>query len=108
LGCDFFGKRGSASGCSDTIWLFVNCRARRPLLQKPKFIRIGQPPLRVEIHSEIAGVEFDECYRRSEVCSVTGVDVRFICLNDLRVNKAAAGRTKDLADLEALSDIETS
>src|SRR5437868_8524140 len=35
--------------------------ARRPLLEKPKFIRIGQPPVRVEIHSDIDGVSFDDC-----------------------------------------------
>jgi hypothetical protein len=28
--------------------------AQRPLLEKPKFIRIGEPPLRVEIHTSIA------------------------------------------------------
>jgi predicted nucleotidyltransferase len=76
--------------------------ARRPLLQKPKFIRIGQPPLRVEIHSEISGVKFENCYARAEISSVEGVEIRLIALKDLRVNKAAAGRTKDQADLESL------
>jgi hypothetical protein len=76
--------------------------ARRPLLQRPKFIRIGQTPIRVEIHSEIAGVEFDACFAKAEICSVRGIDVRFISLSDLRTNKAAAGRLKDQADLDAL------
>ena len=75
---------------------------RRPLLQKPKFIRIGQPPIRVENHSEISGVEFAECARRAEICSVQGIDVPLIRLSDLRRNKHAAGRAKDQADLEAL------
>jgi hypothetical protein len=78
--------------------------ARRPLLQKPKFIRIGQPPLRVEIHSEIAGVDFEACVSNAEHCQIQGVDIPFISLIDLRQNKRAAGRTKDLADLEALPD----
>jgi hypothetical protein len=30
--------------------------SRRPLLEKPNFIRIGQEPIRVEIHSDISGV----------------------------------------------------
>jgi hypothetical protein len=76
--------------------------ARRPLLRKPKFIRIGQPPIRVEIHSEIAGVDFDECFSKAEVCQIEGLDVPFIGLDELKRNKRAAGRTKDLADLEAL------
>jgi hypothetical protein len=76
--------------------------ARRPLLEKPKFLRIGQQPIRVEIHSDIAGVQFEDCFRRAEIISVEGVDVRFIGLQDLRKNNMAAGRTKDRADLEAL------
>jgi len=76
--------------------------ARRPLLQKPKFIRIGQQPIRVEIHSEISGVQFSECVKRAEICSVQGINVPLISLLDLRKNKHAAGRAKDQADLEAL------
>ena len=81
--------------------------ARRPLLRKPKFIRIGQPPVRVEIHSEIAGVNFESCIAHAELCRIEGVDVPFISLSDLRQNKRAAGRTKDLADLEALPEKPT-
>lgn len=77
--------------------------SKRPLLCKPKFIRIGNPPLRVEIHSELSGVSFDECFARSEVAVIEGVNVRFISLDDLVQNKRAAGRTKDLADIEVLS-----
>jgi hypothetical protein len=76
--------------------------ARRPLLDKRKFIRIGQQPVRVEIHSEISGVDFSQCFSRSEVCSIQGIEVRIISLSDLRKNKRAAGRIKDLADLESL------
>jgi predicted nucleotidyltransferase len=76
--------------------------AKRPLLEKPKFLRIGQPPLRVEIHSEISGVQFEDCYAHAETCSISGIDVRMIGLRDLRINKLAAGRKKDQADLESL------
>jgi hypothetical protein len=58
--------------------------AKRPLLQKPKFIRIGQPPVRVEIHSEISGVDFNHCFARAETCFIQGVEVRFISLDDLK------------------------
>jgi hypothetical protein len=79
--------------------------SQRPLLQKPKFIRIGEPPLRLEIHSEISGVEFDSCYARAQSTVLEGIEVRFIGLQDLRANKLAAGRTKDQADLEALPEV---
>jgi len=78
--------------------------AKRPLLTKPKFLRIGQQPIRVGIHSEIAGVDFDECVPRAASCRIQGVDVPFIGLRDLRRNKLAAGRAKDIADLEALPE----
>jgi len=78
--------------------------ARRPLLEKPKFIRIGQQPICVEIHSDIAGVDFQECLARSEACIVKGTPICFISLQDLKRNKQAAGRAKDLADIEGLPD----
>lgn len=82
--------------------------AHRPLLEKPKFLRIGQPPLRVEIHSHISGVQFEECFARASTCSVGGIEIRFISLRDLRQNKLSAGRTKDKADLESLPDDQES
>jgi hypothetical protein len=78
--------------------------SRRPLLEKPKFIRIGEAPLRVEIHTEITGVEFDESFARSEKATIQGIVVPFIGLSDLIRNKRAAGRLKDLADIDALPD----
>jgi predicted nucleotidyltransferase len=72
------------------------------LLEASKFIRIGQQPVRVEIHGEISGVAFSECYARAEKCSIGGIDVPMIALSDLRRNKLAAGRLKDRADVEAL------
>ena len=70
-------------------------------------IRIGQPPIRVEIHSQIAGVDFKTCFPNAKCCQIQGVDIPFISLDDLRQNKRAAGRTKDLADLEALPEKPT-
>ncbi len=35
-------------------------------LQKPKIIRMGSPPMRLEIPMSISGVEFDECYQAGE------------------------------------------
>ena len=78
--------------------------AHRPLLEETKFIRIGEQPVRVEIHGGISGVRFDECFARAKTCAIRGIDVPFISLPDLRRNKLAAGRAKDRADLESLPD----
>jgi hypothetical protein len=71
-------------------------------LQKNKIIRMGHPPMRLEISTGISGVEFDECYTGRIVDELDGVEISIISLPDLKANKKAAGRLKDLADLENL------
>ena len=65
-------------------------------------IRMGIPPLRIEIQTEISGVQFEECYARRLVEDLDGIPVPIICIDDLKRNKRAAGRHKDLADLDNL------
>jgi len=72
-------------------------------LQKPKIIRMGFPPMRLEITTSISGVEFDECYRTRITDKLDGVEVSLIDLEHLKQNRKASGRTKDIADLENLS-----
>ncbi len=65
-------------------------------------IRMGNPPLRLEVLTTIDGVEFSECYERRIVSDIADVPVSFIALEDLKRNKRAAGRPQDLSDLEEL------
>jgi predicted nucleotidyltransferase len=67
-----------------------------------QIIRMGVPPLRLEILTSISGVDFEECYARRELAKVEGIFVPVIRLEDLKRNKLASGRLKDLADLEDL------
>ena len=71
-------------------------------LEIDKVIRMGVPPVRIEVITGASGVNFSECYSRREVVEIDGVQVNFICLEDLKVNKKASGRHKDLEDLEHL------
>ena len=71
-------------------------------LQENKIIRMGYPPMRLEISTGISGVEFDECYASKTVDTIDDVEVNIIDLPHLKANKKAAGRLKDLADLENL------
>ena len=73
------------------------------LLQPGKIIRMGNPPFRLEVLTTISGVEFAECYAQRTVSEVDGLEVPFIRLDDLKANKKASGRLKDLADIEYLS-----
>ena len=72
-------------------------------LQKPKIIRMGFPPMRLKITTSISGVEFNECYHARIVDKFDGVEVNVIDLENLKKNKKASGRTKDIADFEQLS-----
>jgi len=71
-------------------------------LEKEKNIRMGNPPLRIEILTSIDGVEFTKCYRNKNTVTMDDIDVNFISLEDLKKNKRASGRHQDLADLENL------
>ena len=71
-------------------------------LDKDKKIRMGVPPVRIVIITGASGVDFEECYSRREVITVDDVPINFISLNDLKINKKAEGRYKDLDDLEHL------
>jgi len=65
-------------------------------------VRMGVPPIRIEILTSISGVEFDPCYGEKKMVQIEEVMVPAISLSRLRENKAASGRSKDLADLESL------
>ena len=71
-------------------------------LRQWQIIRLGVPPVRIEIATTISGVDFAECYARRVEDSLDGVPVTLIDLDHLKVNKKASGRHQDLADLEHL------
>ena len=71
-------------------------------LEKGKNIRMGAPPLRIEILTSIDGVEFPECYKNKNTLTIDDIEINFISLPDLKKNKKASGRLQDLADLENL------
>lgn len=72
-------------------------------LQSGNVIRMGHPPVRLEILTTIDGVDFKKAFARRCVDDIDGQTVNLISLKDLRINKRAAGRPKDLDDLEKLS-----
>ncbi len=67
-----------------------------------QIIRMGVAPLRIEILTSVSGVEFDKCYAARTMGLLDGVEIPIISLSDLKTNKRASGRHKDLSDLEHL------
>ncbi len=72
------------------------------LTQAGNVIRLGQSPLRIEIQTTISGVSFEDCYARRIATHLDGTPVTIISVEDLKINKLAAARLKDLNDLENL------
>ena len=76
-----------------------------------KFIRFGQPPVAVDILPSIDGVEFDQAWERrieGVVDKTSHLTAFFISKSDLIASKIAAGRLRDLADIEEIREAESS
>jgi hypothetical protein len=71
-------------------------------LEPARIIRMGVPPVRVEILTSISGVDFADCYIRRVKADLDGVPANVIDVTDLKRNKAASGRLKDRLDLQEL------
>ncbi|GHV21199.1 hypothetical protein AGMMS49959_09940 [Planctomycetales bacterium] len=64
--------------------------------------QIGVEPRRIDIITEISGVDFREAYPRALTTDLDGMKIKVLSLQDLLANKRACGRLQDLADVEML------
>ena len=55
-------------------------------LESGKIIRMGYPPIRIEVLTEISGVQFEECYSRCTETKINGIKTKIISLKDLLKN----------------------
>lgn len=65
-------------------------------------IQFGVPPTRIDLLTEVTGVAFDAAWASHVVQTASGLQIPFIGRDALLANKRATGRTRDLADVEAL------
>ena len=70
--------------------------------------QIGVAPRRIDIITAASGLQFDDAFPRSATVDIEGIEVHIPSVADLIINKRASGRTKDLADAEALENLESS
>ncbi len=66
---------------------------------------MGRPPSRIDILTTIDGLEFGPAWSRRIERDFGGVACSVIALEDLIVNKRAAGRPQDIVDAEILTQI---
>ncbi|HXP89516.1 MAG TPA: nucleotidyltransferase [Fibrobacteria bacterium] len=92
----------NARNASEALGEFGFAAPADLFLDRDSMVRMGRPPLRIEILNSVSGLDFGEAYGNSVEMELDGVPVRVLSLSDLRRNKAASGRHKDLDDLENL------
>jgi hypothetical protein len=67
-------------------------------------VQLGLPPRRIDLLSSISGVRFDEAWAGRHEQEVSGKIIPFLGRAATIANKRAAGRVRDLSDLEALGE----
>ncbi len=68
-------------------------------------LQIGLPPRRIDILNRADGITFDQAIAHAGSFTVEGRKIPVIGRDALLQNKRAAGRTQDLADVEALERV---
>ncbi|HET7291261.1 MAG TPA: hypothetical protein VFM88_02445 [Vicinamibacteria bacterium] len=69
-------------------------------------VQVGLPPRRIDILTSITGVAFEDAWPERVIHEAEGLAVPFLGRAALVRNKRASGRAKDLADLEALGEVD--
>jgi len=67
-----------------------------------KGFKMGEPPRRIDILTQIEGVTFEQAWPGRREARFGDVGCPVIGIDDLLANKRAAGRPQDLADVAAL------
>ena len=78
--------------------------SRADLSRPDQVVQIGLPPRRIDLLTSISGVSFEEAWPGRATHQVEGLAIPFLGRASLVQNKRAAGRAKDLADLESLGE----
>ncbi len=69
-----------------------------------RVVQLGVEPYRIDLLTNISGVNFEDAWSDRVAGELDGVPVSFISLRAFRKNKLAAGRPRDLADLADLPE----
>ena len=64
--------------------------------------QLGYPPLRIDIITNIDGIDFKAAFSKKLVIEIDNLKANYIGLRELIQNKQASGREKDLIDVKTL------
>ncbi len=62
----------------------------------------GVEPVKIELMTAVKGLEFETTYKKSQIHDEEGIPIRYLHINSLIDAKKAAGRYKDLEDINQL------
>lgn len=71
-------------------------------IKEDSVIQLGYPPNRIDLLTGVTGLEFDDCYYKKNRVEIAEIEVNFLSLFHLRLNKEQTGRDKDINDLNNL------
>ena len=74
------------------------------LLKPNQVVQLGVPPVRIDIITSISGITWEEAAAGRIAGPYGDIPIFYIGRKEFVANKKAAGRLKDLADLEALGE----
>jgi len=74
------------------------------LCEQDALVEMGVPPVQIHVMTAISGVSWESAWAGRVEHDAAGRRIPFIGRRELLVNKRAAGRAKDLADIEALGE----
>jgi hypothetical protein len=86
----------------------VHNLTRADLEKEGIVFQIGVAPRRIDIITAASGLDFNEASSRATSVEIEGITVRIPSIADLIRNKRASGRTRDIADAEALEALANS
>lgn len=69
-----------------------------------KVVQLGVPPNRIDLMTSVSGVTWEEAEKEKASGTADDLSIPFIGRTQFVLNKRASGRTKDLADIEALGE----
>jgi hypothetical protein len=81
------------------------CLKEEKFLNHPELdvFKFGRPPSAIDLMIRVKGLDFEECYNNAVFFEEDGLQIRTIHRTNLIDAKKAAGRAKDINDLENLT-----
>ncbi len=78
---------------------------KKDLQKKDNIIQIGIIPNRIDILTDIDGVQFEEAWKNKQIKSIGEISINFLDLKDIVKNKSSTARAKDQLDVLELTKL---